>query len=170
MRRRLYFLLPNLDLARKVHDELLLAKVEERHIHVLAKEGMELDDLPEANLLQKTDIIHGLQLGMIIGGLTGAILSIIAVSLDFMVPGWEVWSVLSISAGGALVGAFASSMIAVNVRNTRLEQFSSDMDHGKILYMVDVPVHRVDEINGMIHNLHPEADMRGVEPTIPAFP
>ena len=36
--RRLYFLLPDLDVAHKVVDELLLARIEERHIHVIAKD------------------------------------------------------------------------------------------------------------------------------------
>ncbi len=44
--RRLYFLLPNLDVTHKVVDELLLARIEERHIHVIAKEGTPLQDLP----------------------------------------------------------------------------------------------------------------------------
>ena len=46
--RRLYFLLPNLDVTHKVVDELLLARIEVRHIHVIAKEGTPLKDLAEA--------------------------------------------------------------------------------------------------------------------------
>jgi hypothetical protein len=34
--RRLYFLLPDLAVTRTVVDELLLARVEERHIHIIA--------------------------------------------------------------------------------------------------------------------------------------
>lgn len=37
--RRIYFTLPDLEVTHKVVDELLLARVEERHIHVIAKEG-----------------------------------------------------------------------------------------------------------------------------------
>ncbi len=39
MLRRIYCLVPNLEVARKVVDEVLLARVEEKHIHVLAKRG-----------------------------------------------------------------------------------------------------------------------------------
>ena len=36
MRRRLYYLLPDAGSARKIMDDLLLARIEERHIHFLA--------------------------------------------------------------------------------------------------------------------------------------
>jgi len=170
MRRRLYFLLPTVKSAKVVHNELLLAKIDERHQHVIARDGIDLEDLPEAGLRQKSDIIHGFQLGIIIGGLTGMILSSIAVMMDMIVPGIEVWSVASLTMGGAFLGAFASTMIAVNVRNTRLTQFSSDVETGKILYMVDVSFQRIDEVTQLVKGHHPEADMRGLDPQIPAFP
>lgn len=44
-------------------DPLLMAKIEERHLHVLAKLGTQLEDLPEANLLQKSDFIPAVQQG-----------------------------------------------------------------------------------------------------------
>jgi len=67
MRRRLYFLLPSVQSAKVVHNELLLAKIDERHQHVIAREGIDLEDLPEAGIRQKSDIVHGLQLGVVIG-------------------------------------------------------------------------------------------------------
>lgn len=51
--RRIYFLAPDIAITKKIVDDLLLARVEERHIHVLAKRGTPLEDLPEASLLQK---------------------------------------------------------------------------------------------------------------------
>lgn len=170
MRRRLYFLLPNVSSAKIVHNELLLAKIDERHQHVIARDGMQLDDLPEAGLRQKSDIIHGFQLGVVVGGLTGMILSTVAILMDMIVPGIEVWSVASLTLGGAFLGAFASTMIAVNVSNTHLTQFKKDIEAGKILYMVDVGFQRVDEIIKLVQGRHPEADMRGLDPQIPAFP
>ena len=170
MRRRLYFLLPDIRSAKIVHNDLLLSKIEERHMHVIAKEGTELDDLPEAGIRQKSDLIHGFQLGMILGGLTGMILSSIAVMMDMIVPGIEVWSVISLTLGGAFLGAFAATMIAVNVKNTRLAQFRHDLENGRILFMVDVPYNKINETIELVQGHHPEADMRGIDPQIPAFP
>ncbi|MBI3563150.1 MAG: DUF1269 domain-containing protein [Gammaproteobacteria bacterium] len=170
MRRRMYFLLPDVRSAKVVHNELLLAKIEERYMHVIAKEGTTLDDLPEAGIRQKTDLVHGLQIGLVLGGFTGMFLSTLALMMNFIVHGLEVWSVGSLVFGGALFGAFASSMIAVNVSNTRLKSFLPDVEQGRILFMVDVPIHRLKEITLLIEGHHPEADMRGIDPQIPAFP
>ena len=98
------------------------------------------------------------------------ILSSIAVMMDMIVPGIEVWSVASLTMGGAFLGAFASTMIAVNVRNTRLTQFNNEIEDGKILYMVDVTFQRIEEVTQLVKGHHPEADMRGLDPQIPAFP
>lgn len=170
MKRRIYFLLPNVTNAKIVHNELLLARIEERNMHVLARDDISLTGLPEASLLEKSDLIHGLQLGFIVGGFTGVILAMVAYQMGMIVPGWETISMSGIIVGGAFLGSWTSSMIAINVQNTRLKEFMKDVNSGQILYMVDVPVHRVDEITDLVHSKHPEANVRGVDHTIPAFP
>ncbi|RMD67961.1 MAG: DUF1269 domain-containing protein, partial [Gammaproteobacteria bacterium] len=78
--RRLYFLVPDVETAKKIVDELLLARVEERHIHLIAKEGTPMEDLPEATFLQKTDFIPALERGLAIGGATGLLAGLVAVT------------------------------------------------------------------------------------------
>jgi len=170
MRRRLYFVLPDVKSAQAIHNELLLSKIEERHIHVLARSNVDLADLPEASLLQRSDLVHGAQLGAIIGAFAGVLLGSLAVMLGYVVPGLEVWSVGSVTVGGALIGLFASTMVAVNIPNTRLKAFFGQIEQGRLLMMVDVPVEQVETISAMVKRRHPEADIRDVEPTIPAFP
>ncbi|MCW8899564.1 MAG: DUF1269 domain-containing protein [Gammaproteobacteria bacterium] len=170
MKRRLYFLLPTVNHAKTIHNELLLARIEERNMHVLARDDISLDDLPEASLLEKSDLIHGLQLGFIIGGFTGIALAMTAYLTSMIVPGWETASMSGIIVGCAFIGSWTSSMVAVNVQNTRLKEFMKDVNSGKILYMVDVPVHRIDEISDLVQSNHPDVSVRGVEHTIPAFP
>ena len=170
MKRRLYFLVPDVESAQTLHNELLLARVEERNMHVLARDDISLVGLPEASLLEKSDLIHGLQLGFIVGGFTGIALAISAYLLGMIVPGWETISMGGVIVGGAFLGSWTSSMIAINMQNTRLKEFMKDVNSGQILYMVDIPVHRIDEISKLVDSNHPEASVRGVEHTIPAFP
>ena len=170
MKRRLYFLLPSLQTCRKVYEELLLSHVPERNIHILAKDEASLGDMPRAGLFQTSDIVHGTQLGFIIGGFTGALLGSLAATTGWIVPGLEVWSVISITVGGAFVGSWTSSMVAINIPNSRLKHFQQAISEGQILFMIDVPVNRVDDIHEMVKVHHPEADMRDIEPTMPAFP
>jgi len=170
MKRRLYFLLPSVNHAKLIHSELLLARIEERNMHVLARDDISLSDLPEASLLEKSDLIHGLQLGFIVGGFTGITLAMTTYLMDMIVPGWETVSMTGIIVGCAFIGSWTSSMVAVNVQNTRLKQFMKDVNSGQILYMVDVPVYRVDEVSELVHSKHPEISVHGVDHTIPAFP
>ena len=170
MKRRLYFLIPTVTNAKVVHNELLLARIEERNMHILARDDISLKGLPEASLLEKSDLIHGLQLGFVVGGFTGIVLAVTCYMLGLIVPGWETISMLGIIFGGAFLGSWSSSMIAINVQNTHLKGFMSDVNSGKILYMVDVPVYRVDEISALVHSNHPEATLKGIDHTIPAFP
>ena len=170
MRRRLYFLLPSVARARQVVDELLLARIDDHHIHVLARDDIALGDLPKANLLQRSDFIHGIEIGLSVGGATGVLAGIVVVAFP---PGGAAlggWTVLVSALAGALIGAWLSSMIATDVPNSQLKEFQDAVEQGQILMMVDVPKNKVETVTNMIKRHHPEADMHGIEPTIPAFP
>ena len=59
MRLRMYVTLPDLASAKQLANDLLLARVEDRYMHFLAKRGTDLGELHEASYLQKTDTVHG---------------------------------------------------------------------------------------------------------------
>ncbi len=168
--RRLYFLVPSVDSARKINDELLLARIEERHIHVIAKQGTPMEDLPEARLAQRSDLIPALERGAAIGGATGIAAGIIAITFPpaGLILGGG--AILAIGLAGVGLGALMSSMIGVDVPNSRIHQFQDAIEQGELLMMVDVPKDRVDEIDDLVKKHHPEAEIEGTEPTIPPFP
>lgn len=168
--RRLYFLVPDIGTASKIVDELLLARVEERHIHVLAKRGTPLEDLPEASLLQKTDFVPAAQRGLAMGGVLGTLAGLVAVALP---PGGTVIAggiILATALTGAGMGAWLGGMVGMNLGNTRLKQFEDAIERGQLLMMVDVPPARVEKITESIKSHHPKAEVAGTEPAIPAFP
>lgn len=170
MRRRLYFLLPDVHSARSMLDEMLLARIHVERIHFLAKRDTLPDDLPEASVLQKTDMVHGAQLGVVIGaagGLLGGLAVVFFPPEGILVPGV---AILIGGISGALLGSWISSMAASAVPNTKLDAFHPEIERGRVLMMVDVPMRRVDEISQRVAARHPEAVARGWEPTIPAFP
>ena len=72
--------------------------------------------------------------------------------------------------GGTAFGAWTSTLIGLSTPNTALARFEPDIEAGKILLMVDVPVARVEEIEELIARRHPEAVDKGVDPSMPAFP
>ena len=170
MRRRLYYVMPDLASARKIMDDLLLARLEERHIHFLAKRGTPMDGLHEANVLQKTDLVHGAQLGLVLGALLGCTAGALLVTFVLTADNWQIITVLGSTLIGAFLGTWISSMVGSSVPNSRLKQFEPLIEEGKILLMADVPEHKIDEIKALLGERHPEALDRGVDPHIPAFP
>ena len=161
MRRRLYYVMPDLPSARRMMDDLLLARIEERHIHFLGKRGTSMDGLHEANVLQKSDIVHGAQLGTTMGAVIGCIAGALLIWFPPTEGIPQVLAVLVATVAGAAFGAWASSMAAASIPNSRLKRFAPAIDQGKILLMVDVPEHRVEEIHTLLNRVHPEAADEG---------
>lgn len=170
MRRRLYYVLPDIPAARAELDELLLARIEERHIRFLAREGTLPDDMPGCSFMLKTDLIHGAQIGILIGGIVGFVAGIVLVLMPPEGLSMQTATILLMALGGALFGAWASGMNGCAIPNKKLEQFGPAIDQGKVLMIVDVPVRRVREIEDMIRQRHPDFSFGGEEPPMVAFP
>ena len=170
MRKRLYFMLPDVPTARKVLDTLLLARVEERHIRFIAKRGTLPDDLPEAGILQKTDLVHGAEIGFVIGGIGGILAGIWLVLSPPDGISLQLGTILIMALFGALFGLWVSSMVGTQVANSKLKAFHHHIDSGKLLMMIDVPARLISAIHKRVAQGHPEAEFGGIEPTIPAFP
>ena len=170
MKRRLYFLLPDVECARRTTDDLLLARVEDRHMHCLAKRGTDLGELHEASYLIKTDLMRGAALGLFFGVLGGVILGYMIVNHppEGTHPGLAA-AVLAALLGAAL-GVWMGSMAATAVPNSRLRQFDDQLAHGKVLMIVDVPYEKVDRIRGIVASRHPEVVATSQETRYPAFP
>lgn len=167
--KRIYFLVPTLDMTRQIVDELLLARIEERHIHILAKRGTPLEQLPEASFLQKTDFIPALEQGVAIGGASGMLAGLAALTLPTgLVLGGG--ALLALPLLGAGLGAWFSSMIGVGMGNRRIKDYEAAIEHGNILVMVDVPKAKVEDIENLVKKHHPDAECEGVEPFMPPFP
>ena len=168
--RRIYFLVPDIAIAKRIVDDLLLARIEERHLHVIAKRGTELEDLPEANMMQKSDFVPAVERGLALGGSAGALAGLVAVALP---PASTVIAggiLLASTLVGAGVGAWAGSMIGVSTGNSRIKQFEAAIEAGQLLVLADVPTNRVEEIEAHIKAHLPQVEIEGTEPIIPAFP
>jgi len=166
----MYVTLPDLASARQLANDLLLARIEDRHMHFLARRGTDLGELHEASYLQKSDAVHGAATGLVIGGVVGVLVGLLLV---YFPPGGasiQLVAVLIAAIVGAVLGVWIASMVGLQVPNSRLKGFEHDLEEGKILLMLDVPVGRYEEVRAIIARTHPEAADRGSEPTVPAFP
>jgi HAMP domain-containing protein len=129
-----------------------------------------MEELPEASLAQKSDVVPALERGIAVGGATGILAGVIAVTFPPAGLALGGGALLAIALAGSGFGALMSTMIGVSAPNSRLKQFEDAVNEGEILMLVDVPKTRVEEIEAMVKQHHPDADIKGTEPTIPAFP
>ena len=165
---RIYFLAPNIDITKKIVDVLLLERIEERRIHVLAKRNTPLENLPEASFLQKSDFIPALEQGMAIGGLAGIVLGVFA--LAYLGDLKQVGMIILVCAlAGVGFGAWVSSMVGSSIGSRRLKQFAEAIDSGEFLMMIDVPAKRVEGVEQLVKASYPEASHEGTEIN-PSFP
>ena len=156
MKRKLYFMLPDIKIAHQMMDQLLLARIEERNIHFLAKPEIPLGGLPEATVIEKTESLHGIGVGALIGAVMGMLGGILVVVFPFIVvnpySGYPLQAAVIpiIGAVGALFGAWWTSMLATAIPNSNLKPYKEDIARGRILMIVTVPYHRIREIRSLI--------------------
>lgn len=143
--------------------------IEDQNIYVLAKSDAELEDLPEAGP-EANDVLPAFERGIGIGGLAGLFLGVAALvfrSTGLIVGGG---GVLVAGLVGASLGGLLAGMAGASFPSSRLRAFEEEIEAGKILVMVDVPRNRVAHVNELIRSVHPEVEVRGVEPRAPRIP
>lgn len=166
MRHRLYYFLPDMDSARRSFDNMLLSRIEQRHVRFLSSTAAVPPDLPEAGFLLKTDVLHGAATGMVFGAVLGIALGAILIAYADLGQS----TILLTTLMGILFGAWASSLAAAALPNSRLKEFMPELERGKVLMIADVPARRVGEVEKMLRERHPEMRFGGEESHIPVFP
>lgn len=162
MSRRLYGLLSDVDTAHSVVEALRQAGLEDEAIHVVARPGQALGDLPEAGLLETSDLIPAAGRGAAAGALTGAIAGLGA--LIFPPAGLIIGGgvVAASTVAGAGFGAWMSSMIGISRDSEHVATFESALDNGQILLMVDVATDRFDDMADRIRRQYPSIELHDI--------
>ncbi|MFS2165721.1 DUF1269 domain-containing protein [Variovorax sp. Varisp62] len=170
MKRRIYWLMPDLASARRAMDDLVRARVDVARIHFAGPEGMDMAGLHAANVWQTSDVVHAAKTGWAVGSACGIVVGLLA-ALMFPIfgddPEWEVAVLVAVV--GGVVGTWSASMIGISIPSPRLQRFEGAIAQGQILLMVDLPRSRVRDIEALLQSAHPEARFEGEEPRIPAF-
>lgn len=170
MKRRLYFMLPSVASAERTANDLLLARIEDRHMYFVARPGTSLGKLHEAGYAMRQDLLRGAEVGLVSGGLFGLVLGIVLYALQPVGIALQPGIVLIMAVVFAVLGAWSSSMIGIALPNSQLSQFEEEIEQGKVLLIVDVSRGREEEVRNLIGRTHPEANARGFEPAFPVFP
>ncbi len=169
---RLYFLIPDHEIASRVVDELLLARIPEKQIHVIAKDEhlLQKHDIPEADLAHKSDLLPALERGAAVGGSIGLLGGLLAVSFP---PAGLVLGGGAVLVGplaGAGFGALVAPMIGISEPNAKVAEFEDAIKEGKLLMMVDVEDDAAESISECIHKQYSEVSIERSEPKVTPFP
>jgi hypothetical protein len=157
--RRLHVILPDQDSCKRVVQALQREGLAPEQLHVVASLGQNLEGLPEASVWQKTELAHGLEWGMGLGGVAGLIGGVLAVTFPpaGLVLGGG--AILAGAAGGAGVGAVISALLGSHEHNHELDRFQREIAAGRLLLMADVPRNRLEALRELIVRHHPEAEV-----------
>jgi hypothetical protein len=168
--KRIYLIAPDIAAARRVVNDLLIQHIQDRHLHIIARRGTPLEDLPEGSLLQKSDFVPAVQRGLALGGTTGILAGLVAIALpgtSLVIAGGVL---LGSALAGAAVGSWLGGMVGMNVGNTRLKQFEEAIERGELLILVDVPRDRLTAVEEHLRTQFTDVKFKGLEPLMPAFP
>ena len=167
--KRLCFLSPDVVHGRQVVDDLKDNGIPEQHIYVLAKFGVDIEDLPDGGP-ESDDFLPAYRRGLELGGATGLLLGLSALALPpaGMVVGGGL--VLLVGLWGAGIGGLLTGIAGGSFSSSRLKSFESAIEQGQILVMADVPENAVEKFQGIIKRLDPEVEVRGIEPPAKLIP
>lgn len=158
-------MLPNIDICNQLVRELRDANMLDHDIHLVARDDVPLDDIHQASALQKTELSHGLELGLGIGGIAGLLGGLLTVAFPPAGIALGGGAILATTLLGAGFGSLVSGLVASDIPNHELESFQEGINDGQILLILDVPTTRVDEMIELIKTHHPEAVVSTVKPT-----
>lgn len=162
--RRLYVLMPDVESCKGAVKELRTIGIPKHHLHVMANLMHNLEGLPQATVWQKTELIHGIAWGVGLGGVAG--FTGIGLAMIFPPAGLEISEIAPFAGAiaGAVLGGTISAILSSHEHSHTLDRFRTEISRGRLLLMIDAPYRQVEEIQSLIHQYHPEAN---IEVTIP---
>jgi hypothetical protein len=163
MRRKLYFMLENIDAARRMMQELLLARIDDKHMGFYAKSRELLGDLPETSVMDRTYVVRGALVGFLIYAALGFLSGLVVVSVpDPWFPSWYVPAsaatiITTTTVIGAIIGGIWTALVSLALPHELLQRFRQDIDNGRVLMVVRVEPERCAEIRDLVTKRYPQA-------------
>lgn len=164
--RRLYFLIPDYPNAEQAVADLLQIGVDSRHIHTIAKLGVDVSGLPKATAKQRSDLAAKLDQWFWDLNL---LLFFIFMAL-FLFAMWNAswgWALVSLLVMG--LSFWAGHYFVRHLPHAHLDEYQVALRHGEILLLVDVPRWRISAVEKALRRRHPEAELGGVSWTLDAL-
>lgn len=161
--KRLYYLVPTVEAAISIVEELRGSGIPDQDIYVVGKDHhrLQMAHLHEAGILQTTGLLYALKRGLVLGAVAGMIVGFLLILFIPETYQVSVGVLIALILFGAAFGAWSSTLVGSSTPNPRVWKFESAINAGKLLMLVDVPTNREQEIITAIKLHHPEAIIEG---------
>jgi LytS/YehU family sensor histidine kinase len=158
MRKKLFCILPNTEGCKFLISQLKNIGVSETDIRVVNNQDSSLEDLHKATQLQKTELAHGIKLGVSVGCLAGLLGGILAVIFppSGVIPDEAAILLIITTLTGGFFGGFVSALIAAALSSHTLEDCHNAIVNGNTLLVLNVPIHHFNDRIALIKTLYPE--------------
>ena len=166
--RRHFYISSSLDELEDVERELEGQGISTPHIHVLSLDDAAVaqhSHLHEVEAVLRTDVVHGTEVGALIGFFMAiSILLIAHLSGWAQGPTWIPFVFLSIVVLGFCT--WEGGFFGIQIKNKRFSHFESELKAGKHLFFVDIEAEK-ETILGDVIRAHPQLVLAGEGPSVP---
>lgn len=167
--KRICFLCHDQSQAHAAIQTLREQGVPDRHLYVVAAEGVQIEDLPDAGP-EGDDFIPAYKRGLALGGVGGLLAGLVVMTFPpagiVLGGGALILSTLA----GASVGGLATGLVGTGFSSTRLEQFQAAIEAGSLLILADVEDDAVENCTATVQALGSDIEVIGLEPSAPIVP
>lgn len=161
-------LLPGINDARELVDVFRRNGYSDRDLHLVAREDVPMEDLPEASMTQQSDLLPALKCGTAVGGTVGLLAGLGAV----VVPGPGVaiggGAVAGIAAAGAAVGGWSAVLVGAGMDRKQIADCEQALQEGRVLMLVDVDADQVETVRETVTSHYPDVVVEDIERIVPA--
>jgi uncharacterized membrane protein len=151
---RLYLMLPNIESASNVANELRRLGVENDQMHLLSHDAHDAQDahIPAANVFHVSDAWHMTKQGAIAGIICG--FGAILLSTSGMFVGVETY--MQGGVAGMVIGASIGAIIGMGRNESNIEEHDMDIVEGRKMLLVDVEKKNQYDVIDNIRSHHGE--------------
>jgi len=121
--------------AREAVRLLLAQGVDRGAISLVARDDIELEQLPHRMQEADTDLVPAAARGMAIGGATGLLAGLAAMVVPPL--GITIAGAAAIGAAGALVGGWSAALMGSAIPDPVRQRFENEIAEGRVLVLVD---------------------------------
>ncbi len=111
--------------------------IEGQRVSLVARSDINKNELPDSLVNVSMDFTPSVKRGVLFGAVTGLVIGIVVPMIPAVGLAIGAFELLAFVIGGALVGAWSSSMIGASVPNKLRRKFKDEIDAGHTLVVID---------------------------------